>query len=72
MALRNRREDPEDEDDYDFEPVDDWTEMSPERSPYESVEDYADRMHGLYGDGWDMMRCEVMEWGLLISLKSGQ
>lgn len=55
MALRNRREDPEDEDDYDFEPVDDWTQMSPERSPYESDEDYADRMHDLYGDGWDMM-----------------
>ena len=52
MALRNRREDPEDEDD---ELVDDWTQMSPERSPYESDEDYADRMHDLYGDGWDTM-----------------
>ena len=55
MSLRNRREDPEDEDDYNFELVDDWTQMSPERSPYESDEDYADRMHDLYGDGWDMM-----------------
>lgn len=39
------REYPEDEDDA-------WSEMSPERSPYESDEDYRERMENLenYGE----------------------
>lgn len=32
---------------------DEWSEMSPERSPYESDEDFEDRMQGLYGDDWN-------------------
>ena len=55
MVRRKKRGVPEYEDDDEkVEPGDDWSEMSPERDPYESDEDYEDRMQSLYGDGWDM------------------
>ena len=55
MVRRKKRVVPEYEDDDEkVEPGDDWSEMSSERDPYESDEDYEDRMQSLYGDGWDM------------------
>lgn len=65
MVRRKKRVVPEYEDDDEkVEPGDDWSEMSPERDPYESDEDYEDRMQSLYGDGWDM-------WYWLLFLRSG-
>ncbi|HIX74371.1 MAG TPA: hypothetical protein H9977_04985 [Candidatus Parabacteroides intestinipullorum] len=40
------------EDDYEDE-VDNWSEMSSERSSFETDEDYQDRMQSLYGDDWN-------------------
>lgn len=45
-------------DDYEIEEQyseeeDGYSEMSPERSPFESDEDYEDRMSGLYGEDWN-------------------
>lgn len=37
----------------DFEPDDAFTQMSPERDPFESNEDYEERMQSLYGDDWN-------------------
>lgn len=43
------------EDEYgDFETGDDFTQMSSEKDPFETDEDYEDRMQSLYGDGWDI------------------
>ena len=65
MVRRKKRVVPEYEDDDEkVEPGDDWSERSPERDPYESDEDYEDRMQSLYGDGWDM-------WYWLLFLRSG-
>ncbi|MBP3518927.1 MAG: hypothetical protein J6K31_11125 [Parabacteroides sp.] len=42
------------EDDYeDFNPEDDFTQMSNEKDPFETDEDYEDRMQSLYGDDWN-------------------
>ena len=43
-----------DEDEYDED--DGWSEMSPERSPDESDEDYDERMSGLYGEDWNFQK----------------
>jgi hypothetical protein len=45
-------------DDYEIEEQyseeeDGYSEMSPERSPFESDEDYDDRMSDLYGEDWN-------------------
>ena len=40
--------------DYDsFDKNEFWSEMSPERSPFETDEDYNDRMISLFGDDWN-------------------
>jgi len=39
--------------DEDYDEEDGWSEMSPDRSPYESDEDYDDRMSDLYGEDWN-------------------
>lgn len=43
--------------DYDINYVEDkddsWSETSPERSSYESDEDYEERMNDLYGEDWN-------------------
>lgn len=42
-----------DNDEEDFDPDDAFTQMSPDRDPFESDEDYEERMHDLYGDDWN-------------------
>lgn len=40
--------------DEDFDRDDAFTQMSPEKDPFETQEDYEDRMQSLYGDDWNM------------------
>ena len=45
----------EDIDDYkDFDPDDAFTQMSSDKDPFESQEDYEERMQSLYGDDWNI------------------
>lgn len=41
-----------DHEDY-IDEEDQWSEMSPQRSIFESDEDYKERMQSLYGDDWN-------------------
>ncbi len=51
MSKSNNNVEDYDDDYYDEE--DGWSEMSPERSSFESDEDYDERMSDLFGEDWN-------------------